>query len=123
MSKVIAVQTSTYQLPVGSVITLGTANVFYRNISFKHILRKKNYAAICMDDKVVQYLAENDKPVEVVYDYSGETPGTYRTTFENYQQARPIKMGGRLQRAVSLTRFIFEPKRTSYQRPADMVVI
>ena len=76
-----------------------------------------------MDEKVVTYLAINEKPTEVVYDYSGDTPGTYRTSFENYEKARTVKMGGRLQRPVSLERFVFEPTRTHYQRPEETVVI
>lgn len=125
MSKVIAVQTGTYQIPVGSVITTGSADttIFYRNIGEKHILRKKNYQAIFMDDKVVTYLSTSDRPTEVVYDFNGDTPGTYRTIFENYERARPVKMAGRLQRGVSLERFVFEPARTHYQRPKEMIII
>lgn len=89
-----------------------------RNITEKHILRKKGYEAIFADKVVVDFL-DSDGVKNFVYVLPDKT---LTVPIANYKATKPIKMAGRIQVGVSVVSFIVD-KPKDYERPIETRIV
>lgn len=109
-----------YRQPVASVIEIHGEKALYRNITDKHFFCKGDYCALFTDDAVINWLTTLDTSVQTVVFDTGTA--SYSVSIAQYKNAKPKRMSGRLQRGVSLDRFI-KGAPIKAQRPAEEKVI
>lgn len=119
---VIVEQSGSLAFPVGSLVEWQSEPAYYRDIdTTRHVFSKGNYSAIGVDDAVTRY-CEKSGVKQVVFRLRDKDK-LLRTGIENYLQAKPKKMRGRLQRFVSLVCFQEEPGGQPLPRPEGKVFI